>query len=188
MLCACFLLATKVFKVTHWIIPIYNHCTTLIFHNAINYVTHIDVRKLWTKFLLTGVVNKRRYHEYQKGDGPGTTQHPGSLHLWTVLGPRSTGLSPLYVWSPTLQLVLRRGPSGLAFRNAVPLISEQKVRALLYFRQSSRTSAFLSIAYIDNDDRFRARSIVMFYKHTPCNLALKHYTRIDFAPFLILSQ
>lgn len=84
---------------------------------SINYITHIDVcpgRNFGQHFLLTDVANKSWYHEYQKGDGPGTTQHPGSLHLWTVLGPRSMGISPLYVWSPTLQQMLWRGPSGLA--------------------------------------------------------------------------
>jgi len=83
-----------------------------VLHNCI--LSHMLVRAgILNLFLLTGIANER-YQEYQKGDGPGTTQRLGSLHLWTVLGPRSTGLSPLYVRSPTLWLVLRKGPSGLA--------------------------------------------------------------------------
>lgn len=107
------LLAANIFKAAQ-ITPNYNHCTSLILYII---VSHIDAPggnfERHSFFLLTGIANER-YQEYQKGDGPGTTQRSTNLHLWTVLGPRNTGLSPLYVRSPTLWLALRRGPSGLA--------------------------------------------------------------------------
>lgn len=113
------LLAAKIFKTAHpEIIPNYNHCTSLILYIIVSSIlSHIDSPggnfERRSLFLLTGIANER-YQEYQKGDGPGTTQRPTNLHLWTVLGPQNTGLSPLYVRSPTLWLALRRGPSGLA--------------------------------------------------------------------------
>lgn len=70
------------------------------------------------------------------------------------------GLSPLYVRSPTLWLVLRRGPSGLeSIQERCSVNIETKSRALLHFRHSSQTSATYRDSLplrADNDDRFRA--------------------------------